>query len=67
MFPLELVNLDTITSFYTSDMQALVWGEPDLAHEYDFDVENIIAENRGLKCVSWRNTTSEYSVRSLCR
>ena len=26
---------------YTSDMQGLVWGEPELAHEYDFDVENI--------------------------
>ena len=25
----------------TSDMQGLVWGEPELAHEYDFDVENI--------------------------
>ena len=22
-------------------MQGLVWGEPELAHEYDFDVENI--------------------------
>ena len=21
-------------------MQGLVWGEPELAHEYDFDVEN---------------------------
>ena len=26
---------------YTSDIQGLVWGEPELAHEYDFDVENI--------------------------
>ena len=25
----------------TSDMQGLVWGEPELAHEYNFDVENI--------------------------
>ena len=25
----------------TSDMQGLIWGEPELAHEYDFDVENI--------------------------
>ena len=24
----------------TSDMQGLVWGEPELAHEYDIDVEN---------------------------
>ena len=30
----------------TSDMQGLVWGEPELAHEYDFDMENIIAKNR---------------------
>ena len=22
-------------------MQGLVWGEPEFAHEYDFDVENI--------------------------
>ena len=28
----------------TSDMQGLVWGEPELAHEYDFDVEKIIAK-----------------------
>ena len=28
------------------DMQGLVWGEPELAHEYDFDVENIIMKNR---------------------
>ena len=25
-------------------MQGLVWGEPELAHEYDFDVEKIIAK-----------------------
>ena len=24
----------------------LVWGEPELAHEYDLDVENIIVKNR---------------------
>ena len=30
----------------TSDMQGLVWGKPELAHEYDFDVEKIIAKNR---------------------
>ena len=28
-------------SIITSDMQGLVWGEPELAYEYDFDVENI--------------------------
>ena len=27
-------------------MQGLVWGKPELAHEYDFDVDNIIAKNR---------------------
>ena len=27
-----------------SDMQGLVWGEPELVHEYDFDVEKIIAK-----------------------
>ena len=27
----------------TSDMQGLVWDERELAHEYDFDVENTIA------------------------
>ena len=37
----------------TSDMQGLVWGEPELAHEYDFDVENIIVE-----VSTWRNTNS---------
>ena len=25
----------------TSDMQGLVWGEPELAHEYHFDVESV--------------------------
>ena len=30
----------------TSDMQGLVWDERELAHEYDFDVENTIAKNR---------------------
>ena len=38
--------LSSETSKITSDMQDLVWGEPELAHEYDFDVQNIIAKNR---------------------
>ena len=33
----------------TSDMQGLAWGEPELAREYDLDVENIIAKNRKLE------------------
>ena len=28
-------------TYNTSDMQGLVWGEPELAHEYDFDVETL--------------------------
>ena len=27
-------------------MQGLVWGKPELAHEHDFDGENIIVKNR---------------------
>ena len=34
---------------------ALVWGESELAHEYDFDVENIIGS---LKYATWRNALS---------
>ena len=30
----------------TSDMQGLFWGKALLAHEYDFDVENIIIYRR---------------------
>ena len=37
----------------TRDMQGLVWDEPELAHEYNFDVENIIAGY-----ATWRNATS---------
>ena len=40
----------------TSDMQGLVWGEPELAHKYDFDVENIIAKNRKFEVC--RNATT---------
>ena len=29
-----------LASLGTSDMQGLIWGEPELAHKYDFDVEN---------------------------
>ena len=36
-----LVALYKRVHIITSDMQSLVWGEPELAHEYDFDVENI--------------------------
>ena len=42
----------------TSDMQGLVWGEPELVHEYDFDVENIIAKNTKFEVCNIRNTTS---------
>ena len=27
-------------------MQGLIWGEPELAHEHDFDGENIIVKIR---------------------
>ena len=30
----------------TSDVQGLVWGELEVVHEYDFDVENIIVKNK---------------------
>ena len=35
----------------TSDMQGLVWGEPELAHEYDIDVENTEQEVGSMHCV----------------
>ena len=41
-------------AIYTSDMQDLVWGEPELTQEYDFDVENIIIAG-SLKYATWRN------------
>ena len=45
-----------LRKLYTSDMQGLVWGKPELAHEYDFDVENIIAKDRKFEVC--RNATS---------
>ena len=30
----------------TSDVQGLVWGELEVAHEYDFHAENIIVKNK---------------------
>ena len=35
----------------TSDMQGLVWGEPELAHEYVFDVKNIIVNIEVQECL----------------
>ena len=35
------VGLTQARPNYTSDMQGLVWGEPELAYEYEFDVENM--------------------------
>ena len=40
-------------------MQDLVWGEPQLAQQYDFDVENT-ANKGSSKCATWRNATSAY-------
>ena len=38
--------------------QGLVSGEPELAHECDFDVENIIAKKRKFEYARWKNPSS---------
>ena len=40
----KVAGLGTVSSDTTSDMQGLVWGEPELAHKYDFDVEDMMFE-----------------------
>ena len=42
----------------TSDMQSLVWGEPELAHEYHFDVKKHYSKEQEVKYALWRNATS---------
>ena len=42
---------DFVTYLLTSDMQGLVWGEPELTHKHD------IVLNGSLKYATWRNET----------
>ena len=47
-------------------MQGLVWGEPELAHEYDFDVKYIfMAMKESFKYATWRNATLVFVPLSL--
>ena len=41
-------------------MQGLVWGEPELAHEYDFDVEKIIAKSEVATIVTIKTVTIKH-------
>ena len=42
---MDIVSDQEITQCDTSHMQGLVWGKPELAHEYDFDVETLERRN----------------------
>ena len=44
MVDVNKLNVHARTMYNTSNTHGLVWDEPELAHEYDFDVENIIAK-----------------------